>query len=163
MKLWTSALLVVAVAGILALFYLARRWWVRGKSGRLAANLSQPGGAGTGGRKPLMPENLWLVCVSDTEVRCTRPGGIVESVGWDDLRRVEIVTTDEGPFAPDVFWVLHGTTTGCVVPQGADGEDQLLQRLQALPGFRNEEVIKAMSSAEIARFLCWERGTECTA
>ncbi len=29
-----------------------------------------------------------------------------------DLQKVEVVTTSEGPFAPDVFWVLHGTEGG---------------------------------------------------
>ena len=77
---------------------------------------------------------------------------------WDDLQRVEIVTTDHGPFAPDVFWVLHGLKAGCVIPQGATGEKELLERLQALPGFRYEAVIEAMSSTENRRFLCWERG-----
>jgi hypothetical protein len=104
----------------------------------------------------LMPESLCVVTLSETGVSCTRPGGLRESVAWDDLRRVEIITTDQGPFAADVLWVLHGSSTGCVVPQGATGEPELLARLQALPGFRNDAVIQAMGSTENARFVCWE-------
>ena len=73
--------------------------------------------------------------VSDSEVVCDRPDGKVERVGWADLQKVEVVTTGDGPVAPDVFWVLHGTDGGCAVPQGATGDSQLLERLQALPGF----------------------------
>ena len=76
---------------------------------------------------------------------------------WGDLQKVEVVTTGNGPFAPDVFWVLHGTGGGCLVPQGATGDKELLERLQALPGFDNRAFIEAMSCASERRFLCWQR------
>jgi hypothetical protein len=58
---------------------------------------------------------------------------------------------------PDVFWLLHGTDGGCAIPQGATGEKELLERLQALPGFDNAKVIEAMGSSSDRRFLCWQR------
>jgi hypothetical protein len=79
----------------------------------------------------LIPESLFIVEVSDAGVSCSRPDQKVESVTWDDLQCVEIVNTDEGPFFPDVFWVLHGSESGCVIPQGATGEEQLLERLKS--------------------------------
>ena len=42
------------------------------------------------------------------------------------------------------------------MPQSADGADALLARLQQLPGFNNEAVIEAMSSAD-RTFVCWKR------
>ena len=102
-------------------------------------------------------EAKWKVTVSDNEVTCTRSDGRVESVAWDDLKEVVIVTTDKGPFATDVFWLLVGESGGCVVPQGAAGEGALLERLQALPGFDNEAVIRAMGSVENNRFVCWKK------
>lgn len=107
----------------------------------------------------LIPESLYIVEVSDAGVSCSRPDQKVESVAWDDLQCVEIVNTDEGPFFPDVFWVLHGSESGCVIPQGATGEEQLLERLQKLPGFDNEALIKAMSVTTNKRSLCWRRTT----
>ena len=44
-----------------------------------------------------------------------------------------------------------------MIPQGAVGEDTLLDRLQTLAGFENDAVIAAMSSTERQRFLCWEQ------
>lgn len=38
-----------------------------------------------------------------------------------------------------------------------DMPDELLTRLQDLPGFDNEELIAAMSSATEARFALWRR------
>jgi hypothetical protein len=105
---------------------------------------------------PLVPESRFGVRLSDTDV-CERPDGKVERVGWADLQKVEVVTTGDGPFAPDVFWVLHGTDGGCAVPQGATGDSQLLERLQTLPGFDNKAFLAAMASTSDRRFLCWER------
>jgi hypothetical protein len=103
------------------------------------------------------PEAGCVVTISDTQVSCARPSGLVETVGWDDLKEVAIVTTDEGPFATDVMWLLVGEESGCVVPQGATGEDELLGRLQSLPGFNNEAVIEAMGSTSNRKFVCWEK------
>jgi len=109
------------------------------------------------GQARLEPESLFIVRLSDSGVVCERPDGKVERVGWADLQKVEVVTTSDGPFAPDVFWVLHGTEGGCAIPQGATGDRQLLERLQTLPGFDNGAVIEAMSCASDRRFLCWQR------
>jgi len=97
------------------------------------------------------------VRISDTEVACERPDGKTERVGWDDLQRVEILTTSDGPMASDVFWLLHGTNGGCAIAQGATGDRALLERLQALPGFDNAQVVEAMGSCSDRRFLCWQK------
>lgn len=105
----------------------------------------------------LNAESQWIVTVTDTEISCARPDGQTESVTWDDLKAVAIETTDEGPFSMDVFWLLAGEHGGCVIPQGAKGEDVLLERLQKLPGFDNEAFIEAMGCTENNRFLCWQK------
>ncbi len=103
------------------------------------------------------PEADWVVTISEVKVTCVRPDGFVESVGWDDLKEVVIATTDEGPFAADVMWLLIGEESGCIVPQGAKGEDELLRKLQTLAGFNNEAVIEAMGSTSNRKFVCWEK------
>jgi hypothetical protein len=81
----------------------------------------------------------------------------MESVRWSDLEIVSIQTTDRGPAVDDVFWVLGGNESGCVVPSESEGMDLLLPRLQRLPGFDNKAVIAAMACAENREFLCWRR------
>lgn len=105
----------------------------------------------------IAPESAWVVTLSDEGVSCTRPNGLVEMVEWNDLKAVVIVTTDEGPFAIDVMWLLVGNTSGCMVPLGATGEGKLIEKLQALPGFNNEVMIEAMSSTTNRKFVCWEK------
>ena len=108
---------------------------------------------------PAPPELDFQLTIDSSGVRLQRPNGNVESVTWDDLQTVTMVTTDEGPLLEDVFIVLHGTNGDCAVPSGAPESDDLLKRLQQLPGFDNEAVIQAMCSASNNEFLCWERST----
>ena len=102
-------------------------------------------------------EASYVVTVTDEGVSCSRPSGLVEAVEWDDLKEVSIVTNDEGPYAIDVMWLLVGDRGGCVVPQGATGEDELLKKLQNLEGFNNEAVIEAASSVANRKFVCWQK------
>lgn len=103
------------------------------------------------------PERAWIVTLSEQGVSCQRPNGLQESVAWADLRAVLLETTDAGPFAADIFWILVGEQQGCVIPKGATGETALLERLQLLDGFDNIAVILAMSSTGNQRFLCWQK------
>ena len=97
------------------------------------------------------------VTFDDTGVRRVSPEGGAEEVRWDDLTDVKIVASDEGPFGEDVYWQLAGSDgTGVAVP-GSSVTDDLLDRLQSLPGFDNELMIQAMSSTDDVQFLCWQR------
>jgi hypothetical protein len=97
------------------------------------------------------------VVFDEIGVRVTRWNGLVEQVSWDDLDSVLIETNDSGPIGTDLLWILAGKVSGCLVPGGAEGEHELLVRLQELPGFNNQAVIDAMGSVENARFVCWKR------
>jgi hypothetical protein len=98
------------------------------------------------------------VTYDDMGVRRVTPDGRTEEVLWDDLVEVGIVTTTDGPFTDDVYWLLVGADgkNGVAVP-GSAVKDALLDRLQALPGFDNEQMILAMGSTDEAQFLCWKR------
>lgn len=88
-----------------------------------------------------------------------KPDGAVQRVRWDDLVAVAVVTSGGGPWEDDVLWMLTARegVEGCTVPGQAAGTEQLLERLQRLPGFDDEAVIRAMGSTEFAFFPCWSR------
>jgi len=94
---------------------------------------------------------------NESKVVRTMRDGKQEIIEWSDLKEVTIITTDEGPFVDDVFWVLSGSVSGCLVPSEADGVQELIAYLQKLPDFDNEVVIKAMGSSENAKFVCWTK------
>jgi hypothetical protein len=102
------------------------------------------------------------VLVTGDPVTRLRPDGVQESIRWDDLAEVGIITTDKGPWSEDVFWVLIASDgkSGCAVPQGAEGSDTLLKALQKLHGFDSEAVIKAMGSTSDARFVWRKRSAQ---
>ncbi|HWP25141.1 MAG TPA: hypothetical protein VNL39_02225 [Xanthobacteraceae bacterium] len=157
MELNPIVLAVLGAALAWVVFVVAQRWWVNWSARRIVSGILHGRYADTQERMRSTPENLYVVELTADAIACRYPSGTTERVSWEDLRRVEILTTDGGPFATDLFWVLHGSRAGCVIPQGAAGEKDLLQRLQALPGFRSEVVIEAGASTVNRRFVCWER------
>ena len=108
--------------------------------------------------KPIAKRNATVV-FDDIKVTCTKYDGEQTTLHWSDLVEVSIFTTDGGPFVDDLFWVLSGETSTCLVPSEADGTKELLAHLQKLPGFDNEAVIRAMGSAENAMFVCWSKSS----
>src|SRR5689334_18788212 len=80
--------------------------------------------------------------------------GNIERVAWRDLVEVALVTVETGPFHEDLFFVLGGADgRRCSLP-GAQAA-QLLPRLQRLPGFDNQQVMRAADCVDDAQFVCW--------
>ncbi len=73
-----------------------------------------------------------------------------------DLKRISIITTSEGPFIPDVFWLIESSSDIAILP--SEGKDSdFLKTAQNLPDFDNEVVIKAMTSHDNDFFVSWEK------
>jgi hypothetical protein len=103
-------------------------------------------------------EKLAMV-LDEQRVTLTGPEG-EHFLEWADLESVEIVTTDQGPLVDDVFWALRGGHGDpVVIPSETPGCDQLLARLQRLPGFDNSALIEAMGNTSNARFVLWGKTT----
>lgn len=115
-------------------------------------------------KKPVVELNPAKAVVEfdDNHVACRRPNGVTEQIRWSDLRGVLIQTTADGPAMDDLFWVLVGRDSWCVVPSEALGCDRLRERLQHLPGFDYESAIRACSCIEEQIFVCWERPADQT-
>ncbi|MFH0822383.1 MAG: hypothetical protein V2B18_06495 [Pseudomonadota bacterium] len=107
--------------------------------------------------RPVVPETSVVVSFDEDRVWCSRPGRSEESMAWSELKGVGIRTTNDGPFNPDVFWILGADNATLIFPQGATGEDALLRRLQDLPGFDNEELSRAMTCTGNDSFILWQR------
>lgn len=105
-----------------------------------------------------LQESKVVVAFDGERVWCRSPDSPEVSIAWSELERVVIRTTDAGPFAADFFWVLEaGQGRSLVLPGGATGAQELLRRLQELPGFDNEAVIAAAGSTDHRTFECWLR------
>ena len=103
-------------------------------------------------------EKQYVILITDDEIIVTHKGRhYKESVKWDDIQKIEVITTDEGPYLPDFYILLHGTDGGCAVPLGAENFDELFDRFATLQGFNYERYITATSSVDIANFIVWEK------
>ena len=76
---------------------------------------------------------------------------------FKDIIEIKIVTTDQGPWLPDVFWVLKSPNTTITVENDAPFFPILLVQLQNIDGFDNDQVIKAMQSTEWAEFIAFKK------
>ncbi len=106
----------------------------------------------------LLPESRVVVAADESGLSVTQADGSAQTIRWDDLTRIVILTNESGPFGTDLWWVLEGRDGRCSYPQGAAGEKQVMDAYEArLPGFDWEAVIKASGSATGGTFVCWSR------
>ena len=105
----------------------------------------------------LMPEGLSVVSVDATQVTCQHPKEELQAVPWSELKQVTLLTNDQGPWFCDVYWHLVGDNSECFVPQGAAGEQKLIEALQILQDFDNEQFTTAMCCTDNQQFICWQR------
>src|SRR5688572_14627335 len=139
MKTVVIALLVVGIVFVLSRVLI--HWQASRIANRLIDEGLHPERYPAKAHRKLDPESRFIVRLSEEAVSCERPDGKVERVSWNDLQRVEILSTADGPFLPNAFWVLTGTDSGCVIPWGATGNVALLERLQRLPRFDSMAVL----------------------
>ena len=103
------------------------------------------------------PPEQATVTFDELVVTFRESDGSMHVMNWDDLMAVQIITRDTGPFLEDVFYVLQGPCIEFVIPQMAEGCLELANRLEDLPNFNNESVIRAMSCTSNATFPVWRR------
>ena len=101
-------------------------------------------------------EEQYILEVNDTEIRCHRPDGTMDSISWKNLLRGEVVVTEDKPL-PVTCFTLHGPSATVVIPEGATNADDLSERLFELPGFDADVFVDSMSAQTSDTFICWQR------
>ena len=109
--------------------------------------------------RPLEPECRWVIAMDDERISIRDDAGEIKTVAKHDLSGVVIETNGSGPWGADVWWLLFDGSDqlACAVPQGATGEDAMIDYISALPSFDHGAVIRAMGSIENATFPVWRR------
>ncbi len=103
------------------------------------------------------PETAYILSLIDDVVAVRDPDNQEHRLSLSDLRGVIIETDDSGPWGADLWWLLFGADDRVAVafPSGATGEQAVMDRLMALPGFDFEAMTRAMSSTDVAVFPLW--------
>nr|WP_320117446.1 hypothetical protein [uncultured Marinifilum sp.] len=103
------------------------------------------------------PEDYFDITITNDYLRVEHPEREREQIDWTDIIEIAIQTTDEGPFLPDVWLMLIGNDNGCSIPQGAPRFDDIYEIVSKYENFNFDEFIKAMGSADNARFVIWSK------
>ncbi|PHS29470.1 MAG: hypothetical protein COA82_12685 [Alkaliphilus sp.] len=101
---------------------------------------------------------------SKTKVYCDEiglkvehPDGTIEYSKWEEIVRISIITTDQGPVYDDIFLMLFKKEKGCLIPSESDGYNEVYEKVSNFEGFDFNKYIEAMSSATNNEFLCWQK------
>ena len=90
------------------------------------------------------PAGDYEVIVTDETLSCTHPSRPTETVRWNDIVEIRLVTTSDGPLLPDMWFVFVGRIGGCSLPSEAKGFEQLWPVFDnRFPGFDHGKVVKA--------------------
>lgn len=93
------------------------------------------------------PGGPFTVIMTADELACEHPKRARESIRWDAIKEVRLVTTSEGPFLPDEWYVFMGDSGGCSIPSEARGFEALMTEFDTrFPGMDYEAIIKAGTS-----------------
>ena len=80
---------------------------------------------------------------------------------WQDVEQVIIITTSDGPFLEDVFFIIKVMAPDAAeilcISHSEAVKIHLFDGFASLPGFNYEQVIMAMGSCTEASFLCFEK------
>lgn len=113
-------------------------------------------------RRPegLWPKARWMVAIEDNVVRVIDLNGATNSLEMTELSAVVIETSDAGPWEADFWWLLldRSGNLACAFPQGATGEQAVVDCLSALPGFDHGEMGNAIRSTRNHSFPVWRSG-----
>ncbi|HBF38814.1 MAG TPA: hypothetical protein DDW50_16035 [Firmicutes bacterium] len=107
-------------------------------------------------RQKVSPQKARAFC-DDDGVKVEYPDNSTASIRWEEIMKISVITTDQGPFIDDVFLALLGERKRCLVPSEANGYNEVFDRVSKLEGFDFERYIQAMASAENDEFTCWEQ------
>lgn len=107
----------------------------------------------------LEPEARWSVSLRGGRLIEVQPNSTTTSTSLDRIHQIKIATNDSGPWGADVWWVFEGLagTVLSAFPQGATGEQDVVDWAMALPDFDYSAMTEAMSSVENAEFVVWRK------
>lgn len=90
------------------------------------------------------PGGPYTVIINDEGIACEHPRRKREYIRWDQVNEIRLVTTDEGPFLPDMWYLFIGESSGCSVPSEAKDFDRLWDEFEKrFQGFNYEAILEA--------------------
>ncbi len=105
----------------------------------------------------LQPEDYYKTIITDNSIRVEHPKRETEEILWREIKEIKLINTDAGPAAPDIWLALLGENSGCLIPHGSKGFDEVYEIISKYENFDFESYTKSMKCAENEESLLWER------
>jgi hypothetical protein len=106
--------------------------------------------------KPKNPEDYYVVTITSEFVEVRFLDKEPAKILWDNIIEIKLINTNEGPILPDIFLQLLGERSGCKIPYGTKGFDQVYEIVSKYENFNFENVTESMSCTENKEFLLWK-------
>ena len=103
------------------------------------------------------PEDYYNITITDEFVRVEHPKINTEQIAWFEIEGVKLINTNKGPAAPDIWLTLIGKNSGCMIPQGAKGYEEVYEIVSKFENFDFQKVIESMTCTDNQEFLLWKR------
>ena len=100
----------------------------------------------------LHPENNWLISIENKILTSIDWEKNLKTIDLNKIKRFYVRTTNEGPLDCDVWYGIETIDQSLEIPQGAEGENQLLNFTKSLKNFE----LKGMNSIENKLHECWK-------
>ena len=104
----------------------------------------------------LQPEDYYKTIITDNSIRVEHPKRETEEILWRDIKEIKLINTDAGPAAPDIWLALFGENSGCLIPHGSKGFDEVYEIISKYENFDFENVTKSMTSTSSEHFSLWK-------
>jgi hypothetical protein len=99
-----------------------------------------------------------VVVADDSGLSIVKPEKESKQFLWSEVNHVGILTTSDGPFFDDVFFIIRTDQTAVCIALGDAVKIQLLSYFEKFPGFKWDKAVEAMTYTTEASFECWDRG-----
>lgn len=103
------------------------------------------------------------VSVDEDAIAIDDRKGSVATIPWSELERIAVLTTSDGPYTCDFFWVLESNAVVHMFASESEGADAAVTALTALPGFDYGAMLLAAGSVTDNIFPVWRRRDELSA
>jgi hypothetical protein len=103
------------------------------------------------------PGGPYTLIITDEEIACEHPERPREVIRWRAINEIRLVTTSDGPFHPDMWFLFMGESTGCSVPSEAKDIEQIWPLFeQRFPGLDYAAIIDGGGTSDRQTTL-WRR------
>ena len=104
------------------------------------------------------PGEAYRLTITANEIACEHPKRDRETIRWEAVTEIRLVTTSDGPWQPDVWLLFVGDSQGCSIPTEAKDFDKLWPELkQRFPGLDYQALIAAGTTE--SQKTIWKKGS----